>query len=119
MGGPAAESILLERSARKNWSGGADHGTVFDLLDALYAGLGSDVEENKEVFMYIEYMELVVINNIRRNWKFVDRLAQALLAEKTLTYKRAKELVHRDGNLPWEEQKKLKPPIALRPLKYL
>lgn len=119
LGGPAAESILLGRSVMKYRWGWADHGIVLDLLDALYAGLGLDAEVDKEVGKYIEYMELVVKNFLRVNWKFVERVAQALLLEKTLTYKKAKELVYRDLDLSWEEQDASELPITPMRLKYL
>ncbi len=119
LGGPAAESIFVGRTVRRDWALGSDHGIVQELLDLLYGGVGSNEDAGRAVSKYIEYMEQVVKNYTKTNWKFIERLAHALLAEETLTYKRAKELVNRDKGLPVEELGAFYSPVVPGRLMYL
>lgn len=119
LGGPAAESQFIGRTVRRNYASDGDHGNVWESLNRIYEGLGSNEAGLMEAKKYIEYLEQVVKNYLRKNWKFVERLAQVLLAEKHLTYKGAKELVSRDLELSEEESKATERPLEIQELRHL
>ncbi len=118
LGGPAAENLFVGRTLRRNFAPGTDHAKVLEVLTLLYGGLDSD-EAGMEVGKYIEYTEIVAKNYIAMNWKFLERLANALVKQETMTYVDAKKLVNRDKFLPFEEMRLAGLPTAPKRLRHL
>lgn len=94
LAGYASTDILRVRYFIRRWDS-ADYQYILDLLDALYAGLGQDKEVDKEVSAYIKYMEIVTRNILRENWSLVEKVADALINEKTMSYNRIKQITPR------------------------
>lgn len=94
LAGYASTEILLGRYVMRRWDS-FDYQYILDLLDALYAGLGQDKEVDKEVSAYIEYMELVTKNILRKNWSLVEKVADTLINERTMSYNRIKQIAPR------------------------
>lgn len=119
LGGPAAENQFVGKTVRLNSTSDGDYADAWECLGLIYEGLGSNEVGATEAKKYIEYLEQVVKNYLRKNWNFVERLAQALLAEKQLTYKGAKELVSRNLELTDEDSKTTERPLAIQELRHL